>query len=300
MGVSNFDMPPVVPLWKTALKRGPGGPIPHIAATARTLRGDPAAYAKVCGLPDSPMLPVCFPDMLSRGLQLAVLTDPAFPVPLLGIVHVRQRIEQRRAIAADEPLSGHVWVEGHRPVRRGGELDMHTVISNGEEELWHGVTTILSRDLPRLPQEPTQDPEQKQRKNKEQESETYFQPERSTAWAVPEDLGRRYARVSGDVNPIHQYAWTAKLFGFKRAIAHGWWTLARCLAEIDVSSDPWPGVLSVDARFLSPVSLPSTVWFSSGPASSVSNRETETTHGFSLRSGARLALVGTVTRPIPT
>jgi acyl dehydratase len=298
VGVSPFDTPPVVPLWKTALKRGPGGPIPHIAATARRLRGDPAAYAEVCGLPASPMLPLCFPDMLCRGLQLAVLTDPAFPVPLLGIVHVRQRIEQRRGIAADEPLSGHVWVEGHRPARRGGELDMHTVVSNGEEALWHGVTTILSRDLPRLPQEPTQEPTQKPGQNKASKTDIVFQHQRSTAWTVPEDLGRRYARVSGDVNPIHHYAWTAKLFGFKRAIAHGWWTLARCLAEMDVSSDTWPGVLSVDARFLSPVSLPSTVWFTSGPMDETVDGVTGTTSGFALRSSGKLALTGTVTQTI--
>ena len=296
MGVNPFDTPPVVPLWKTALKRGAGGPIPHIAATARTLRGDPAAYAEVCGLPASPMLPVCFPDLLCRGLQLAVLTDPAFPVPLLGIVHVRQRIEQRRAIAAGEPLSGHVWVEGHRPARRGGELDMHTVVSNGEEELWHGVTTILSRDLPRLSERHEQEP--KPEPKREPKPETPFQHQRSTAWTVPEDLGRRYAKVSGDVNPIHHYAWTAKLFGFKSAIAHGWWTLARCLAEMDVSSDTWPGALSVEARFLSPVSLPSMVWFAAGPVDDALDGATGTTTGFSLRSGGKLALAGTVTRPI--
>ena len=104
--------------------------------------------------------------------------------------------------------------------------------------------------------------------------------------------------MSGDVNPIHHYAWTAKLFGFKRAIAHGWWTLARCLAEMDVSSDTWPGALSVEARFLYPVSLPSTVWFTSGPMDYAMDGVTGKTTGFSLRSGGKLALAGTVTRPI--
>jgi acyl dehydratase len=36
-----------------------------------------------------------------------------------------------------------------------------------------------------------------------------------TRWTAPADIGRRYARVSGD-NPIHLSALTAKLFGFPR------------------------------------------------------------------------------------
>jgi acyl dehydratase len=50
---------------------------------------------------------------------------------------------------------------------------------------------------------------------------------------VPGDIGRRYAGVSGDRNPIHLHALTARAFGFPSAIAHGMWTLARSLATLD-------------------------------------------------------------------
>ena len=49
-------------------------------------------------------------------------------------------------------------------------------------------------------------------------------------WRVPDDIGRRYAKVSGDVNPIHMSSLTAKALGFKRAIAHGMWVKAHALA----------------------------------------------------------------------
>ena len=39
--------------------------------------------------------------------------------------------------------------------------------------------------------------------------------------------------VSGDRNPIHMHELTAKAFGFPRAIAHGMWTKARCLAALE-------------------------------------------------------------------
>ena len=55
-------------------------------------------------------------------------------------------------------------------------------------------------------------------------------PPGGVEWRLPGDLGRRYAAVSGDRNPIHLYALTAKAFGFPRQIAHGMWSKARCLA----------------------------------------------------------------------
>ena len=51
--------------------------------------------------------------------------------------------------------------------------------------------------------------------------------------SLAKDLGRRYAAISGDYNPIHLGALSAKLFGFKQAIAHGMWSKARCLAALD-------------------------------------------------------------------
>lgn len=272
VGIVEFEVPPVIPMWRTAMKRGTGTAIPRIEARARVIAGDPTAYAAVCGLTPGDTLPVCFPDMLCRGLQLAVLTSPAFPLSLLGIVHVRQRIEQARVLTRGEPLSGRVWVEGHRPARKGGEFDMHTVVSAAGTDVWHGVTTILSRNLPG-------DGEPRPRAEL-----PMFNAQRSATWELEADLGRRYARVSGDVNPIHQYAWTARLFGFKRAIIHGWWTLARCLAELDVA----PGALSVEASFLSPVLLPSTASFTSG--------ESGDGEVFLLRAGDAPAVVGRVSR----
>ena len=74
---------------------------------------------------------------------------------------------------------------------------------------------------------------------------------------VPDDIGRRYAAVSGDVNPIHLNPLAAKAFGFPRAIAHGMWTHARSLAALEGRLPAGP--LTVRAQFAKPVLLPSTV-----------------------------------------
>src|SRR5690606_27752270 len=73
-------------------------------------------------------------------------------------------------------------------------------------------------------------------------------------WQAPADIGRRYARVAGDYNPIHLSAPSAKLFGFPRAIAHGLWNKARSLAALGERL-PHAGY-EVEVRFQKPVLLP--------------------------------------------
>jgi acyl dehydratase len=75
-------------------------------------------------------------------------------------------------------------------------------------------------------------------------------------------VGRRYAAVSGDVNPIHLNPVAARLFGFRRSIAHGMWLKARCLAAFE---GRLPDALTASVQFKSPLLLPSTVGFASHP-----------------------------------
>ena len=249
-----FAVPPVVSLLSVATRRSRGdGEIPRIEASAETLGGSAAAYSRVCGFPDAGFLPATYPDVLTRGLQLAVLTHAQFPLPVLGILHTEQRIELLRPIRTEEPLSGRAWVAGSRVVRKGIEFDLHASVSVAGDDVWHGVTTILSQarrgDGVKRPR--AQPPS--------------WQLERSVVWSLPADQGRRYAAVSGDKNPIHLYRWSARLFGFRRPIAHGWWALARALAELDVSAAR-PCV--INARFLAPLPLPGRCTFESGPLQS--------------------------------
>lgn len=266
MGVNaprRFPVPPSVSLVSVALPRKRGdGEIPRIEAWAETLPGSAATYRGVCGFPDAGFLPPTYPDVLTRGLQLAVLTDAAFPLPVLGILHTEQRIEVRRPIRNGEALSGRAWVDGSRVVRKGIEFDLHAAVSVAGEDVWYGVTTILSRaragDGVKRPRP----------------QPGAWTLDRSVVWSIPADQGRRYAAVSGDNNPIHLYLWSARLFGFKRPIAHGWWALARALAELDLDAAR-PCV--IHARFLAPLPLPGRVTFESGPLQSAAG------HHFQLR-----------------
>ena len=54
-----------------------------------------------------------------------------------------------------------------------------------------------------------------------------------TSWEIPGNMGRQFAKVSGDVNPIHMSNLTAKIFGFKQAIIHGVWLMSRTMADLE-------------------------------------------------------------------
>ncbi|MEU6810973.1 MaoC/PaaZ C-terminal domain-containing protein [Streptomyces sp. NPDC046831] len=102
-------------------------------------------------------------------------------------------------------------------------------------------------------------------------------------WRLAGDVGRRYGAASGDRNPIHLSPLTARLFGFPRAIAHGMWTVARCLAAHGT-----PPAARVRAEFRAPVLLPGTVTYAA-----------DATGRFALRDGGgeRVHLTGEV-RPL--
>ncbi|TFZ33072.1 acyl dehydratase, partial [Pseudomonas syringae] len=76
-------------------------------------------------------------------------------------------------------------------------------------------------------------------------------------WRASAQIGREYAKVSGDYNPIHLSAPSARLFGFPRAIAHGMWPKARALAAPGEHL-PAPNAEN-SAQFPKPVRLPAAV-----------------------------------------
>jgi acyl dehydratase len=231
----------------TAWGRGGDLPEDHLARKGVTVdTAHLAAYARVCGLPLDDILPATYPHMLTFPLQMALMSDRSFPLALPGLVHVRNRIEVLRPIGADAVLDLEVWAENFATHRSGAAADLCAAVSAGGQEVWRSRSTYLSRGAEAPEGAPEADIEV-----------TVADLERSAAtWRIPDDAGRRYAKVSGDVNPIHLSGLTAKAFGFKRAIAHGMWVKARVLGAL---SGRLPDALSIDVSFRKPLFLPSTV-----------------------------------------
>ncbi|WP_299954790.1 MaoC/PaaZ C-terminal domain-containing protein [uncultured Modestobacter sp.] len=236
--------------------RGRGGELPDTRLARTGVAVDPAAladYAQVCRFPLGDALPLTFPHVLAFPLQVALMTDRAFPLALPGLVHVRNLIEADRPIGVGEQLDLEVWAERFAPHARGATVDLCASVSAGGAEVWRSRSTYLARGASAPEGAPASDVD----------VEVGALDRPAAQWRVPDDAGRRYAKVSGDVNPIHLSGLTAKAFGFKRAIAHGMWVKARALAAL---SGRLPDAVAVDVAFRKPLFLPSTVTLSTEQA----------------------------------
>lgn len=207
-----------------------------------------ALYREVCGVEDhSDVLPPAYPEALFLGLMGSLVTHRAFPLSPLGLIHVRQTIEQRAPIRARERLDLTCRLAGTRASDRGVELDWRMEVEVGGELRWEGVATVLSRNRVghgRAGTPPAGDGAGRLDGLAELE--------------VPEPTGRRFARASGDFNPHHLWTFTARPLGYRRPIAHGMWTLARLLAELERGAPPHRTVCA-DVAFKQPIALPSRV-----------------------------------------
>lgn len=210
-------------------------------------RSHVAAYNRVCGYRLADTLPPTYLHLLAFPLGVELMADRKFPFPLLGLVHLRNRITQHRPVTLDERVDIQVTAENLRSHDKGALFDLVARATSGRDEVWTGVSTYLRRGASLEAANETTDPAPPK-------APTEGDP--TAVWHVDTDIGRRYAAVSGDRNPIHLHPLTARLFGFKRHIVHGMWTKARTLAALE---GRLPDAVDVDVVFKTPMYLPATV-----------------------------------------
>ncbi|MGV9502042.1 MaoC family dehydratase [Streptomyces sp. NPDC003642] len=243
-----------------------------------------AGYERVCGFPTGEdALPVTYPHVLGFPPAMRLMSERAFPLPLLGLVHTSITITRHARMPATGTYELAVLVEGLAAHRRGTEATVVTEVRDGGDVVWESRSTYLARhgrpaqarreEERHEPQPPVAEP-----------TPPTAEPTPPTAgptppaaeplppvteWRLAADVGRRYGAASGDRNPIHLHPLTAQLFGFPRAIAHGMWTAARCLAAHGT-----PDSCRVRADFRAPVLLPGTVTYAAkGPRFALRGRD---------------------------
>jgi acyl dehydratase len=206
-----------------------------------------AQYREVCALPDTGTLPLLYVHAMAMPLHMAILSHARFPLRLLGLVHWSNQIESLRPIGNDEGLDMHCTLDGIQTTERGQSFAIHTTLGTGGSVAWRETSTFLS-PLARS---------KSGKKPAADGTEPDWGPP-VAQWAVAANAGRRFAGPSGDWNPIHVSALTARLFGYPRAIAHGMFSAARCLALLqhDLPAD---APLALDLRFKRPLLIPGQV-----------------------------------------
>ncbi|MFF0204169.1 MaoC family dehydratase [Streptomyces sp. NPDC005017] len=251
---------------RSAFKRpGADAVFPRDRLVLPGVRVDPARlarYERVCGFPTGEdSLPVTYPHVLAFPLAMRLMSDRDFPLPLLGLVHTSIVVIRHRALPAAAEYELAVRVDGLSPHRRGTEATVVTEARLGGTLVWESSSTYLARHgtgYGAAPERTVPEP----------------LPVRAE-WQLGADVGRHYASVSGDRNPLHLHALAARLFGFRRTVAHGMWTAARCLAAYGV-----PQRALVEVEFRAPVLLPGVVEYGARDGR------------FELRGGERVHLTG--------
>lgn len=209
-------------------------------------------YQKVCGFRISDAVPSTFLHVLAFPLATEIMASRQFPLPLVGLVHVENRIEQLRQVFRGEQVTLDVHAANLRPHRVGRQVDLVTEVRVGAEVVMRETSTYLRR-------EPTSGGAAESRPAASPSDATPVVPVAEVQWRLPADTGRRYAGVSGDVNPIHLSNLSAKALGFPRAIAHGMFVAARTISALEYRL---PASYLHEVSFKKPVLLPATVRFS--------------------------------------
>jgi hypothetical protein len=203
-------------------------------------------YREICGFrADDSVLPPTYPHIQAWPAMFRLLRSREFPLPLIGLVHISNVIEQTRPLSTQDKLDFTVGWTNLRDHERGRAVDVVTEATVDGAVVWRETSSYLRRNrnpaaaTDRTPSAP---------------------PPADEVWSVTPATVSAYARVSGDRNPIHTFTLAARLFGFPGRIAHGMWSLARCLAAVEL-----PPQSTVDVSFKLPVVLPAKVAFSAHP-----------------------------------
>lgn len=204
-----------------------------------------ANYRLLCGFRDDSLIPSIYLMVLAQSLQMQMMSQEAFPFEILGLVHIANHLKQQRPIKQNERLTLSCSFGELRPHDKGMQFDFIIETQVNDETVMQAKMTYLSRQ---------KTAKNDQAKITKQESTLVPAYQLKDCWTLAENLGRRYALNSGDFNFIHLHEKTAKLFGFKRAVAHGMWTNAKALASVTL-----PAKFEMKTQFKLPIFLPATV-----------------------------------------
>ncbi len=217
-------------------------------------------YKVICSFhrdrPD--IIPITYLQTIFIGLLGKYITSSFFPINPLGLIHIFQSFEQKRPVTLDEILDLACILDNIKKTENGIETQFTLKIISQGETVWKGVSVFFTRIRA------------KKEKSSKKKEDKILKPKETIL--VPAGTGRKYARVSGDYNPHHLYTVFAKIFGFKKAIVHGMWSLARVVASLDKHFGI-QGYTYVEASFKLPIFMPATTSLGYECKNDISNKQ---------------------------
>jgi acyl dehydratase len=180
-----------------------------------------AAYAQVCAGTPGQGVPLLYPQMLTFPLAMAYFASSYCPWPAMGTVHLANRVQQNAPLKAGDVLRVEMQTGQLLAHDKGQVFNLGFRVLKDDQLVWEATQTLLRMGV----KKPVGPPYASALNNNQALS-------LQTNFMADSGIGRRYGRISGDLNPIHLSALSARIFGFRRAIAHGMWTQARALSAM--------------------------------------------------------------------
>ena len=187
-------------------------------------------------------MPLTYFYLLAQRAHLGLMVEKAFPVPVIGLLHLENTITILSAPNLTKPFEIKAWVHG-MPKDGSAPFQFTVVFLQGEVEVIKCISLYLCKRKSKFP-----------KKQKEWPEEPITDGLYNIAFSIAANKGLSYAKLSGDYNPIHTSSLLAKLFGFKKKIIHGWYTASYVMAEIENQYNI--GVRELSINFQNPLLLP--------------------------------------------
>ena len=248
--LENSGLPSPIPAYLRAVSNmntyKEGDALPQIRSEWKGCKFDQSIlkrYRKICEI-EGDGVPLLFPHSFLGPLHLQVMTHSSFPLKLLGSIHHRNHVIQYKPLDPHGTYDVGLDLGELRRRPQGLEFDLVTKISAGGDAYWESVTTILVR-------------KKSKSENPESPLASFIKSFEDTGteaatFKVKAMTGKTFGLITKDINPIHMSGVLAKLFGFKRDLAHGMWALGRGTASM-MKDYPSDKPIRMDVAFKGPV-----------------------------------------------
>lgn len=212
------------------LPRRGGLSLPALAirlAPATPRPADVEAYCALTGERAGTTLPLAWPQVWSFRLQMALLTDRLFPLPIWNALQIRNRMLQHCRLASDASYAITVRAGALRRLDRGVEIDLLSELHDTRGQLvWEGSSTFYWRGRGNA--------------QPDEAAPSAASPVLDATAGVlarwPSGLGSgwRFGALTGDYNGLHWSDRYARAFGFPRAFHHPPRVVGQCLAHLPI------------------------------------------------------------------
>lgn len=189
---------------------------------------DLGAYHLLTGQRESAALSIVWPQVWGFRLQMALLTDRAFPLPIWSALQVRNRLLQHVPVSASGRYARAVRARPARRVDKGTEVDLHSTLHDEQGALaWESLTTFYWRGGGGAERTDALSP---------RAESPQIDADILARWPSGVGSGWRFGALTGDYNGLHSSDAYARAFGFARAFHHPPRVAAQCLEHLGVDT----------------------------------------------------------------